>query len=650
MLSKTNVATACFLALLLILPGFVSPLARAQTSPGVGFHGPWVDKLVFNFMPSIDSEILALKTGSIQLMTAPLTYDESLAINGSNNVKVSAVAVFENADFNLNLHGPNFTSTPGNYYAFNNLAFRQAWNYMMGDKSWLKQIYGPFNELDNGQLGQIYGQWYSPGTLPQQNFSKANQILDQAGFKVGSDGWRQTPNGLPIHIVMEYSNAYPQQAQWMNLLSTWARSQLSLNVDAQALTPNTLVVNGFVKHAFDMQEEEGYWISPSPEYPLDIWYNANQTVADISGFNNATFQKLDAQMEFADTTQQAIGLAHQLQTIIQQQLPGWQMGYIKIANAYRTDQFTDWVPQPGQNVWHSWWNFLNVRQVSGQPGGSLVVGSQIEPFSLNPLAPSFEDKSCAVVCLLYDSLIRLDSWNSSLALTPDLALSWDSASTTQHGAVQVWNFHLANNATWHDGAKFTSNDVKYTIQVFQKYIGNGAFSRNFQYITDVETPDNNTVSVYVNHKSIFWPYWLGLAPVLPQHIFGAQSDPSKFANSNPVGTGPFKFVSYTPGQSMVFAKNANYFHPAPQVAATSTTVSSTQTSTSIQPTTVTQSTTVTQTQSTTVVQPTTVSTTVTQSTTVTVPQPTTDVTVLAAVVVLIIVVIAVGLFLRRKRP
>ena len=140
MLNRTRFAVVALLAFLLVLPVFTGPMIWAQSSPGTGFRGPWVDRLVFNFMPSVDSEILALKTGSIQLMTAPLTYEESLAINGSGNIKVSAVAVFENADFNLNLHGPNYTSTPGNYYAFSNLAFRQVWNFMMGNKSWLKQI------------------------------------------------------------------------------------------------------------------------------------------------------------------------------------------------------------------------------------------------------------------------------------------------------------------------------------------------------------------------------------------------------------------------------------------------------------------------------------------------------------------------------
>ena len=107
MLNRTRFAVVALLAFLLVLPVFTGPMIWAQSSPGTGFRGPWVDRLVFNFMPSVDSEILALKTGSIQLMTAPLTYEESLAINGSGNIKVSAVAVFENADFNLNLHGPN---------------------------------------------------------------------------------------------------------------------------------------------------------------------------------------------------------------------------------------------------------------------------------------------------------------------------------------------------------------------------------------------------------------------------------------------------------------------------------------------------------------------------------------------------------------
>ncbi|TLY03697.1 MAG: hypothetical protein E6K95_03675, partial [Thaumarchaeota archaeon] len=73
MLNRTRFAVVGLLAFLLVLPVFTGPIIWAKSNPGTGFRGPWVDRLVFNFMPSVDSEILALKTGSIQLMTAPLT-------------------------------------------------------------------------------------------------------------------------------------------------------------------------------------------------------------------------------------------------------------------------------------------------------------------------------------------------------------------------------------------------------------------------------------------------------------------------------------------------------------------------------------------------------------------------------------------------
>ena len=106
---------------------------------------------------------------------------------------------------------------------------------------------------------------------------------------------------------------------------------------------------------------------------------------------------------------------------------------------------------------------------------------------------------------------------------------------------------LRSGITWHDGEPFTSQDVRFTIGLVQSpdFPGDPQLSRFWRPIV-VDTPDDSTV---VFHLMVpFSPFlnYLNL-PILPKHILGGVTaedlsvDPF---NLSPIGTGPFKFVSY----------------------------------------------------------------------------------------------------------
>lgn len=134
-------------------------------------------------------------------------------------------------------------------------------------------------------------------------------------------------------------------------------------------------------------------------------------------------------------------------------------------------------------------------------------------------------------------------------LMPALAERWeineDSTSFT---------FYLRKGVIFHDGSEFTAADVKYTFdRVCGKIEGetDAARSTFSDVITEVKVIDDYTVTLNLNQSDARFMsnmYWA----IIPEG-----SGPNQ--GINPVGAGPFKFVSYTPGAGMVVKKNENYY-------------------------------------------------------------------------------------------
>ena len=187
-------------------------------------------------------------------------------------------------------------------------------------------------------------------------------------------------------------------------------------------------------------------------------------------------------------------------------------------------------------------------------GGTAVIVVAADPGHLNP-AISTGANVHAVADSLFNALIELDR---NLRPQPDLALRWR---VSNNGT--VYTFTLAPNVKWHDGAPFTSADVKFTFdELLLKHharskAGIGAV------ITSIDAPAPDTV-VFNLRK----PYGALLqllnvteAPILPKHLYQGGDPLTHPVNLRPVGTGPFKFESYRTDQQVVMVRNPNYFKP-----------------------------------------------------------------------------------------
>ncbi|PYO34671.1 MAG: peptide ABC transporter substrate-binding protein, partial [Candidatus Rokuibacteriota bacterium] len=160
----------------------------------------------------------------------------------------------------------------------------------------------------------------------------------------------------------------------------------------------------------------------------------------------------------------------------------------------------------------------------------------------------------------------LASWDPDGNLAPVLAAE---VPTLQNGAVakdgKSVTWHLKKGVAWHDGKPFTADDCVFTWE----YVADPATaSTNIQTYKDIKVDklDSHTIRVVFQRPTPFWAdAFCGVrGMVLPKHLFEAyKGGKSREAPTNlkPVGTGPYKFVDFKPGDMVRGELNSNYHMP-----------------------------------------------------------------------------------------
>jgi len=187
----------------------------------------------------------------------------------------------------------------------------------------------------------------------------------------------------------------------------------------------------------------------------------------------------------------------------------------------------------------------------------IALGDNIR--TIDPIgAPSVEAASERVRTLIFNTLVKKDEkFDYSGELASDIKRSDDGLTYT---------FTLHDGVQFHNGQTMTSTDVKYTLDLvfssnFGKsasfYKGSGADKRS--YIKSVEAPDPRTIVVRLVEP------WVGLLsnlvpiPIIPKDSYESQK-------THPLGTGPFKFVSYDNAQQVVdLNRFPQYWEGAPNL-------------------------------------------------------------------------------------
>ncbi len=193
-------------------------------------------------------------------------------------------------------------------------------------------------------------------------------------------------------------------------------------------------------------------------------------------------------------------------------------------------------------------------------GGVLKILLWQGPTQLNPhFSTGTKDAEGARV--FYEPLAR---WDINGELQPVLAAQIPSRANglvAADGRSVVWK--LKPGVTWHDGQPFTADDLLFNAAYASDPATAATTSGNFRDLRLIKE-DSHTVRVVFDKPTPFWasPYCVG--SIIPRHIFapfiGAKSREAA-ANFKPVGTGPYLFAEFKPGDLLRGTLNPNYHGP-----------------------------------------------------------------------------------------
>ena len=189
-----------------------------------------------------------------------------------------------------------------------------------------------------------------------------------------------------------------------------------------------------------------------------------------------------------------------------------------------------------------------------QPGSALVVALTGNPGGLNP-AVTTSGNTHQVADQLFNGLVGL---NERFELVPELAKRWD----VEDGG-RVYRFTLRPGVLWHDGMPFTAGDVKFTFEkALLKYHARTRAALE-PLLASIDTPDDLTVifTLKAPYPALLYRLDVVEAPIIPRHVYEGQDLLAGPASRRPIGTGPFRFVSYSPDDRVVLERNPAYFRP-----------------------------------------------------------------------------------------
>src|SRR3984893_7418611 len=181
---------------------------------------------------------------------------------------------------------------------------------------------------------------------------------------------------------------------------------------------------------------------------------------------------------------------------------------------------------------------------------ALVMIIESSPTNLDPRV-GIDAQSERIGELLFDALLTRDE---HLNVQPGLAERWEIPDPL------TYVFHLHPGVTFHDGRPLTSRDVKWTLDSLLEGKIRSTKAAAYRFIDHIDAPDDLTAVFHLKepNSTLLWNLSEGASGIVP---YGSLDEITR----QPVGTGPFRFVSAEQDKEVILARNDDYWGTKPRL-------------------------------------------------------------------------------------
>jgi peptide/nickel transport system substrate-binding protein len=349
---------------------------RLEANPDYWGGAPHVDEVVYRVFKAEDPAVQALIKGEIDFVhdISPLQVQ---ALEGRDGIyaQLGTDPYYEEFAFNtgavdMETGKPLGDGSP----ALRDPAFRHALGYAVDVERLAETAYQ--GALDPGQtiVPAFYDEFHwSPPDDEAFTFDleEAGRLLDEAGYEVGPDGLRTMPDGSPIGTLRLIGRTEEKRSiTSMDFLKEWL-AELGIEAEVIAMESNRLT-NVILEGEFDVFHW-GWYVEADPDGMLSYMTCGQRGNWSDSWYCNEEYDGLyRAQSTELDDERRAETI-HEMQQILWEESPYLVIGYTKTGQAFRSDRFGCFQPQP-------------------DPGGILLVQYGARNYTL--LRPADEAGDC----------------------------------------------------------------------------------------------------------------------------------------------------------------------------------------------------------------------------------------------------------------
>jgi peptide/nickel transport system substrate-binding protein len=345
---------------------------KFEANPDYWGGAPHIDEVIFQFYKNDDSAIQALIRGEADFVEGinaleVKTLQSKAGITAHNGNSPGFDEIAFNAGSTSDSKGTKKIGDPNP--AVLDPKFRHALGYALNLPQLISKVYQGAGLAGSTIVPPTYSEYHWEPPASQRftfDLTKAGQLLDAAGYKVGSDGWRTLPDGKPIGTLrLDARSDSPTSLNTMDYFQQWLKD---LHIKAQVSTySSSQLTNVIYKGNFDAFQW-GWYVEPDPDSILSYLTCAQRQHSSDSFYCNPKYDRLYNEQHVATDHAQRVSEIKKMQEILYRDSPYLVTAYSAIGEAVRSDRFACLVPQPNPGgIWleqYGVYNYIHMKPAS----------------------------------------------------------------------------------------------------------------------------------------------------------------------------------------------------------------------------------------------------------------------------------------------
>ncbi|MBM6589427.1 ABC transporter substrate-binding protein [Brevibacterium sp. RIT 803] len=362
-----------------------------KANPNFWRGEPKLDEIQYRYYTNSDAQVQAIRSGEVDFITG-LTPEQFKAIEGADNVEtnVGNGRRFQGISINSGLADAEDKEFGTGNEALKDKKVRQAIRAGIDIDTLRDQVLQDYGQPATSFVPSVYETWALPKDDPAISgfdVEKAKKLLDDAGWKEGSDGIREK-DGEKLQLRFLTDSDATVEQNTAKFLKPWMKD-IGISLKNEASDVDT-VSERTTKGDYDMYYS-GWSLGPDPDYQLFINTCDSRPDADGNGgtsqdgYCNKDFDKLYQQQHVELDEGKRADLVHQALAQHYEDAASITLWYPNQLEAFRSDRFTGFTKQPSEGGIIAnqvgYWGYSSVEPASAEDasgeGGGMGAGGWI---------------------------------------------------------------------------------------------------------------------------------------------------------------------------------------------------------------------------------------------------------------------------------